>query len=69
MERIFIKDEYIKLGQAMKLAALVENGAAAKLAITEGRVKVNGEEEQRRGRKIREGDIIEYGSSRVLVCR
>lgn len=53
----------------MKLAALVENGAAAKLAITEGRVKVNGEEEQRRGRKIREGDIIEYGSSRVLVCR
>ena len=48
---IKIKDEFIKLGQALKLAGLAENGAHAKEVITAGLVKVNGEVDLRRGRK------------------
>ena len=51
---IRIKDEFIKLGQALKLAGVVEDGVEAKYAINDGLVLVNGEVENRRGRKIRE---------------
>ena len=69
MERIFIKDEYIKLGQALKLAGLVDSGVDAKYVITEGQVLVNGKTEIQRGKKIREGDVIEYNGSQVMVCK
>lgn len=69
MERIFIKDEYIKLGQALKLAGLVGSGVEAKFVITEGQVLVNGKTENQRGKKIREGDVIEYNGSQVMVCK
>ena len=69
MERIFIKDEYIKLGQALKLAGLVGSGVDAKFVITEGKVLVNGKTEVQRGKKIREGDVIEYNGSQVMVCK
>lgn len=69
MERIFIKDEYIKLGQALKLAGLADSGVDAKLAVQEGKVKVNGKTELQRGKKLREGDIFEYNDSKVTVCR
>ena len=49
---IRIKDEFIKLGQALKLAGVVEDGVEAKYAINDGLVLVNGEVENRRGRKI-----------------
>ena len=64
---ITIKDEFIKLGQALKLAGLVENGAFAKEVIAEGAVKVNGETDTRRGRKCRPGDVIEYDGKQVTV--
>ena len=48
---IRIKDEYIKLGQALKLASLVGSGVEAKFVIEEGSVLVNGEVETRRGKK------------------
>ena len=51
---IKIRDEYIRLGQAMKLAGLVENGVEAKDVITDGEVTVNGETETRRGKKLRD---------------
>ena len=51
MTEIKIKDEFIKLGQALKLAGLSENGTEAKMDIQEGSVRVNGEVELRRGRK------------------
>lgn len=69
MERIIIKDEYIKLGQALKLAGLVDSGVDAKYVITEGQVLVNGKTEVQRGKKIREGDVIEYNGSQVMVCK
>lgn len=56
MASLLIKTEYIKLDQAMKLANIAENGAFAKEMIKEGRVKVNGQEETRRGRKLYKGD-------------
>ena len=55
---IEIRDEFIKLGQALKLSGIAENGAQAKFMIEEGDVLVNGEEELRRGRKLYDGDII-----------
>ena len=69
MEKIFLRDEYIKLGQALKKAGLVYSGAEAKELITEGNVKVNGEVEIQRGKKIREGDVIEFEGQQILVCR
>ena len=64
---IVIKDEFIKLGQALKLAGLVENGAAAKEVITEGLVKVNGETDLRRGRKCVPGDLIDFQGKQVRI--
>ena len=67
MEIIKIRDEYIKLGQALKLAGLVESGVDAKIEIQEGFVKVNGEVELKRGKKIYVGDVIEFDGQQVRV--
>lgn len=67
METIRIKDDFIKLGQAMKLAGLVYSGVDAKMEIQEGFVKVNGEVELQRGKKIRPGDVIEYDGQQIKV--
>lgn len=60
MEIITIKDDFIKLGQAMKLAGMVGSGVDAKLVIQDGQVEVNGEVDTRRGRKLHEGDIVTF---------
>lgn len=67
MNSIKIKDEFIKLGQALKLANLVSSGVDAKFVITDGLVKVNGEEELRRGRKLYPGDTFTYRDKTVVV--
>ncbi|MCH5259425.1 MAG: RNA-binding S4 domain-containing protein [Lachnospiraceae bacterium] len=67
MEIIRIRDEYIKLGQALKLSGLVDSGVDAKLEIQEGFVKVNGEVEFQRGKKIHVGDVIEFDGQQVRV--
>ena len=59
METIIINTEFIKLDQLLKFANITENGADAKYLITNGYVKVNNEEEIRRGRKIYPGDTVE----------
>ena len=69
MNEITIRDEFIKLGQALKLAGLSGNGVEAKNDITEGLVKVNGETELRRGRKLYDGDEFEYDGNKVRVIR
>ena len=66
--QIHIKDEFIKLGQALKLAGLVENGAQAKEAVQSGLVKVNGETDLRRGRKCVAGDEIEYRGESITIA-
>lgn len=60
MEVITIRDEFIKLGQAMKLAGFVESGVEAKIVIQDGLVKVNGVVDDRRGRKLYSGDIVTF---------
>lgn len=67
MEIIKIRDDFIKLGQALKLAGLVDSGVEAKIEIQEGNVLVNGETELQRGRKIHPGDVIEFDGQRVKV--
>ena len=64
---IEIRDEYIKLGQAMKLAWLVSSGIEAKVVIQEGQVKVNGEVDTRRGKKLYSGDNFEFNGELVTV--
>lgn len=56
-----IDTEYIKLDSFLKAVNVVSSGGEAKLLITGGEVKVNGEVEQRRGRKLYPGDRIEAG--------
>lgn len=67
MEEIVIKDEFIKLGQALKLAGLVGSGVEAKIVITDGLVLVNGSVETRRGKKLVDGDIFEFEGNKVKV--
>ena len=52
METIKLRDEFIKLGQALKAAGLVESGVEAKEVIQDGQVSVNGEIDTRRGRNF-----------------
>lgn len=68
MNKIFIRDEYIKLGQAMKLAGIVGSGVEAKFLIQDGLVKVNDETELQRGKKLYPGDVFEYDGEQVMVC-
>ena len=67
MENIKIKDEYIKLGQLLKLSGLVGSGVDAKYVINEGLVKVNDEVDTRRGKKIYPGDIVSYNGETIKV--
>ena len=69
MEKIYIKDEFIKLGQALKLAGIAQSGIDAKIMITDGLVKYNGEIELRRGKKVYEGDTIEVDGKRYEVTK
>ena len=68
MEKIFLRDEYIKLGQALKAAGLVGSGVDAKMVIADGQVKVNGEVEYQRGKKLRNGDSVEFNGETILIC-
>lgn len=64
-----LRDEYIKLGQALKAAGLVDTGADAKFLIQDGEVSVNGEKEYQRGKKLHEGDVVSFEGSVVKIVR
>ncbi len=68
MERtVKIKDEYIKLGQAVKLAGFADSGVDAKYLIADGKVKVNGEVDTRRGKKLVKGDIVDIDGDIIRI--
>lgn len=67
MTAVEISDEFIKLGQLLKLANLVSSGVEAKIVIQDGMVKVNGEVETRRGKKIYPQDVVEFQGQEVTV--
>lgn len=67
MEIIKLRDEYIKLGQALKAAGMVENGAESKVVIQNGLVMVNGSIETQRGKKLKDGDIVSFQGQEVKI--
>lgn len=69
MIQIKLREEYIKLGQALKAAGVVGSGSDAKKEIQEGRVKVNGQVETQRGKKLHEGDKIDYEGQQIKIVK
>ena len=67
MEIIKLRDDYIKLGQALKAAGLVDSGVEAKFAVQDGLVKVNGKVALQRGKKLIDGDIVEYDGKSIRI--
>lgn len=67
MEEIKLRDEFIKLGQALKVVNLVESGAEAKEVIQDGLVKVNGEVCTMRGKKLMDGDIVSFEGNEIKI--
>lgn len=67
MEEIILRDDFIKLGQAIKAAGLVKSGVEAKIVIQDGEVKVNGVVETQRGKKLFGGEVVEYNGSSILI--
>ena len=67
METIKLRGEFIKLGQALKAANLVESGVHAKNVILDGLVKVNGETEFQRGKKLFPGDIVFFNGEEIKI--
>lgn len=69
METIKLRDEYIKLGQALKAAGLVDSGVDAKVVIQNGHVEVNGMVETQRGKKLYDGDLVTYNGSSIKIIK
>jgi len=69
MQQIKLREEYIKLGQALKAAGLVDSGVDAKDVIIDGLVKVNGVIEYQRGKKLRDGDMVEFNGNQVEIIK
>ena len=67
METIKIRDEFIKLGQTLKAAGLVESGVEAKIVIQNGEVLVNGRPELQRGKKLTGGEVISYNGQEIRI--
>jgi ribosome-associated protein len=67
MQVIKLREDYIKLGQALKAAGLVENGVDAKFVIQDGLVKVNGSIETQRGKKLIAGDVVEFDGEQIKI--
>ena len=69
MEEIVLRDDFIKLGQALKAAGLEEAGVEAKIVIQNGEVKVNGVTETQRGKKLYDGDIVTFDRDEIKIVK
>ena len=69
MKEVWIRDDFIKLGQAMKLAGVVGSGLDAKMSILDEEVLVNGEVCTQRGKKLMEGDTFTFQNEDFRICR
>ncbi|MGX6449483.1 RNA-binding S4 domain-containing protein [Patulibacter sp. S7RM1-6] len=58
MRDVEIRGDMIRLGQLLKLAGVVDSGGEAKALLAAGLVRVNGEDEARRGRQLHDGDVV-----------
>ena len=64
---VAIRDEFIRLGQAMKLAGILSLGSDIKYEIVDGKVKVNGQVEYQRGKKLRDGDEVLFQGETIRI--
>jgi ribosome-associated protein len=62
-----IRGESIRLGQALKLSGLAESGGEARALVEDGAVTVNAEVETRRGRQLRDGDVVAVGEEALRI--
>ncbi|MDE6887185.1 MAG: RNA-binding S4 domain-containing protein [Eubacterium sp.] len=69
MKTVKIKDEFIKLGQAMKLGGMVGSGVEAKIVIQGGEVTLNGKTELQRGKKLHNGDVVSYNGETIQISQ
>ena len=69
MEVIALWEDYIKLGQTLKAAGLVESGVEAKIVIQDGEVMVNGETEFQRGKKLYDGDVVSFRGEEIKIVK
>ncbi|MCH6470995.1 RNA-binding S4 domain-containing protein [Sinomonas terrae] len=67
MHEVEIREGTIRLGQLLKLASLVDDGVEAAELIRNGLVKVNGDIEERRGRQLAAGDVVEVNGEKVRL--
>ena len=67
MKEVWIQDEFIKLGQALKLAGLAGSGVDAKIAVQDGLVHLNGVVETRRGKKVFNNDQVSYNGESFVI--
>ena len=67
MEILRLRDDFIKLGQALKAAGLGESGVDAKFVVQDGLVKVNGQVETQRGKKLVAGDVVEFDGQTIKI--
>ena len=63
------EDEFIKLGQALKKASLVGSGVDAKMVIQDGQVQVNGQTEQKKKKKLHDGDVVTYDGETIQIVK
>ena len=68
-QEVKLRDDFIKLGQALKAAGIAQSGVDAKFMIQDGDVKVNGETELRRGRKLYDQDEITCGDFLIKILK
>lgn len=69
MITITLREDFIKLGQALKAAGLVESGVEAKMVILDGQVSVNGKTEIQRGKKLYDGDIVSFQGEEIKIIK
>ena len=69
MKTVKLKDEFIKLGQAMKLGGMVGSGVEAKIVIQGGEVTLNGKTELQRGKKLHNGDVVSYNGETIQISQ
>ena len=65
--RFSLRDDYIKLGQALKLSGMCDSGVEAKLVIGDGQVQVNGSVNLQRGKKLYPGDVFTYDGRSIQI--